>query len=93
VLFWFGARFYAGAWRALRGGGANKDVLVALGTTAAYGLSLYEWWATARLPGMPAGHLYFEAAAVAITLVLLGTQLESSAKRQTTQALRALQAL
>jgi len=93
VQFWFGARFYAGAWRALRGGGANMDVLVALGTSAAYGLSLYEWWAATRMPGMAAGHLYFEAAAVVITLVLLGKQLEARAKRQTTQALRALQAL
>ena len=93
VQFWFGARFYAGAWRALRGGGANMDVLVALGTSAAYGLSLYEWWAAVHTPGMAAGHLYFEAAAVVITLVLLGKQLESRAKRQTTQALRSLQAL
>jgi len=96
VQFWFGARFYAGAWRALRGGGANMDVLVALGTTAAYGLSLFDWWAAGHLPamrGMDAGHLYFEAGAVVITLVLLGKQLEARAKRQTTQALRALQAL
>jgi Cu+-exporting ATPase len=97
VQFWFGARFYVGAWRALRGGSANMDVLVALGTSAAYGLSLYEWWAGARMaaamPGMAPGHLYFEAGAVVITLVLLGKQLESRAKRQTTQALRALQTL
>ena len=96
VQFWFGARFYAGAWRALRGGGANMDVLVALGTTAAYGLSLFDWWAAGHLPGMSGmatGHLYFEAGAVVITLVLLGRQLEARAKRQTTQALRALQAL
>jgi P-type Cu+ transporter len=93
VQFWFGARFYAGAWRALRGGGANMDVLVALGTSAAYGLSLYEWWAGAGAHGMATPHLYFEAAAVVITLVLLGKQLESRAKRQTTQALRALQSL
>ena len=107
VQFWLGARFYAGAWRALRGGSANMDVLVALGTSAAYGLSLYEWWAGVRaLPGaamagmaggagaaMGGGHLYFEASAVVITLVLLGKRLESRAKRQTTQALRSLQAL
>jgi P-type Cu+ transporter len=93
VQFWFGARFYAGAWRALRGGGANMDVLVVLGTSAAYGLSLYEWWAGTGLHDMASRHLYFEAAAVVITLVLLGKQLESRAKRQTTQALRALQAL
>jgi Cu+-exporting ATPase len=93
VQFWFGARFYAGAWRALRGGSANMDVLVALGTSAAYGLSLYEWWAAASMRGMTSEHLYFEAGAVVITLVLLGKRLESRAKRQTTQALRALQAL
>jgi Cu+-exporting ATPase len=93
VQFWFGARFYAGAWRALRSGGANMDVLVALGTSAAYGLSLFEWYAGAGMHGAGAQHLYFEAAAVVITLVLLGKQLESRAKRQTTQALRALQAL
>ncbi len=94
VQFWFGARFYAGAWRALRGGGANMDVLVALGTSAAYGLSLYEWWAASRMAGMPGmGHLYFEASAVVITLVMLGKQLEARAKRQTTHALRGLQAL
>jgi Cu+-exporting ATPase len=93
VQFWLGARFYAGAWRSLRGGGANMDVLVALGTSAAYGLSLYEWWAASRMPGMAAPHLYFEAAAVVVTLVLLGKRLEARAKRQTTQALRALQAL
>jgi len=93
VQFWFGARFYAGAWRALRSGGANMDVLVALGTSAAYGLSLVEWMAGAGMHGAGAQHLYFEAAAVVITLVLLGKQLEARAKRQTTQALRALQAL
>ncbi|MEP6503415.1 MAG: heavy metal translocating P-type ATPase [Betaproteobacteria bacterium] len=93
VQFWFGARFYGGAWRALRGASANMDVLVALGTSAAFGLSLYEWWASARMPGMAAGHLYFEASAVVITLVLLGKWLEARAKLQTTQALRALQAL
>jgi Cu+-exporting ATPase len=93
VQFGFGTRFYAGAWRALRGGGANMDVLVALGTSAAYGLSLYEWWAANRMHGMAPGHLYFEAGAVVITLVLLGKQLEARAKRQTTQSLRALQGL
>jgi len=87
VQFVLGARFYAGAWRALRGGSANMDVLVALGTSAAYGLSLWQWSAGAG------GDLYFEASAVVITLVLLGKRLEARAKRQTTQALRALQAL
>lgn len=66
------------------------DLLVALGTSAGYGLSLYQWWAT------PAGqmpHLYFEASAVVIALVLLGKYLESRAKRQTSAAIRALEAL
>jgi Cu+-exporting ATPase len=101
VQFWLGARFYAGAWRALRHGGANMDVLVALGTSAAYGLSVFEWLAPGGRAGMGVGmsggmggaHLYFEASAVVITLVLLGKRLEARAKRQTTQALRALQAL
>ena len=98
VQFWIGARFYRGAWRALRSGGANMDVLVALGTSSAYGLSVVEWLmphsAGAAQPSMSAGPpLYFEASAVVITLVLLGKQLEARAKRQTTQALRALQAL
>jgi Cu+-exporting ATPase len=94
VQFWLGARFYAGAWRALRAGAANMDVLVALGTSASYGLSVYAWWASTRAPAAGAGgDLYFEAGAVVVTLVLLGKRLEARAKRQTTQALRALQAL
>ncbi len=87
VQFWLGARFYAGAWRALRGGGADMDVLVALGTSASYGLSVYQWWA------VPGGDLYFESGAVVVTLVLLGKRLEALAKRRTVQALRALQSL
>lgn len=89
VQFWFGRRFYVGAWRALRGGSANMDTLVALGTSAAYGLSLAMLLAGRN--GMDA--LYFEAAAVIITLILLGKWLEARAKRQTTAAIRALQAL
>ncbi|MES3019981.1 MAG: heavy metal translocating P-type ATPase [Pseudomonadota bacterium] len=87
VQFWLGARFYRAGWSALRNGSANMDLLVALGTSAAYGLSVYE-----LLRGA-AGHLYFESAAVVITLVLLGKWLEARAKRQTTDAIRALQAL
>ncbi|MDP3845300.1 MAG: heavy metal translocating P-type ATPase [Pseudomonas sp.] len=90
VQFILGARFYRAAYRALRAGGANMDVLVALGTSAGYGLSLYLWWITPA-GGMP--HLYFEASAVVIALVLLGKYLESRAKRQTSSALRALEAL
>lgn len=89
VQFWLGARFYRAGWKALRAGSGNMDLLVALGTSAAYGLSLWLWWADDG--GMP--HLYFESAAVVITLVLLGKWLESRAKRQTTDAIRALQAL
>ncbi len=90
VQFIFGARFYRAGWSAVRAGSANMDLLVALGTSAAYGLSLYLWWASPA-GGMP--HLYFEAAAVVIALVRLGKYLESRAKRQTSSALRALQAL
>ena len=90
VQFILGARFYVAGWKAVRAGAGNMDLLVAIGTSAGYGLSLYQWWAT------PAGqmpHLYFEASAVVIALVLLGKYLESRAKRQTSAAIRALEAL
>jgi len=90
VQFIFGARFYIAAWKAVRAGAGNMDLLVAIGTSAGYGLSLYEWL-TAH-PGMTP-HLYFEASAVVIALVLLGKYLESRAKRQTASAIRALEAL
>ncbi len=86
VQFWLGARFYRAGWHALRVGAGNMDLLVALGTSAAFGLSVWQWLAG----GM---HLYFEASAVVITLVLLGKWLEGRAKRQTAAAIRALQAL
>ncbi|VTU32935.1 heavy metal translocating P-type ATPase [Variovorax sp. PBL-E5] len=91
VQFWLGARFYRAGWKALRAGAGNMDLLVALGTTAAYGLSLYLLWKHAGSGGMP--HLYFEASSIVITLVLLGKWLETRAKRQTTEAIRALNAL
>jgi len=90
VQFIFGARFYIAAWKAVRAGAGNMDLLVAIGTSAGYGLSLYEWL-TASAGTMP--HLYFEASAVVIALVLLGKYLESRAKRQTASAIRALEAL
>ena len=90
VQFWLGARFYRAGWRAFRAGTGNMDLLVALGTSAAYGLSVYQLWRHAG-HGMP--HLYFEASAAVITLVLLGKWLEGRAKRQTTEAIRALNAL
>ncbi|WP_433886039.1 heavy metal translocating P-type ATPase [Pseudomonas vranovensis] len=90
VQFILGARFYVAAWKAVRAGAGNMDLLVAIGTSAGYGLSLYEW-ATASAGVMP--HLYFEASAVVIALILLGKYLESRAKRQTASAIRALEAL
>jgi Cu+-exporting ATPase len=90
VQFIFGARFYRAAWSALRARSGNMDQLVAIGTSAAYGLSLHQW-AVSPASSMP--HLYFEASAVIITLILLGKYLESRAKRQTSSAIRALQAL
>ena len=90
VQFIFGARFYRAAWSALRARAGNMDQLVAIGTSAAYGLSLYQW---AMSPAGSMPHLYFEASAVIITLILLGKYLESRAKRQTSSAIRALQAL
>lgn len=80
----FGARFYRAAWKALRAGTGNMDVLVVLGTTTAWGYSVY------LMLSAPGAHVYFEASALVITLVLLGKWLEARAKRSTTSALRAL---
>jgi len=82
VQFYFGWRFYVAAFKAVRAGAANMDLLVALGTSAAFGFSLYQMTV--------GGPLYFEAAAVVITLVLLGKWLETRARRSTTAAIRAL---
>ena len=91
VQFWLGARFYKAGWKALKARAGNMDLLVALGTSAGYGLSVYQLFAHS---GHGMSHqLYFEASAVVITLVLLGKWLEGRAKRQTTEAIRALQAL
>lgn len=90
VQFVLGARFYRAGWHALLAGSGNMDLLVALGTTAGWVLSVWLWLSA------PAGamvHLYFEGSAVVITLVLLGKWLEARAKRQTTDAIRALHAL
>jgi Cu+-exporting ATPase len=89
VQFVLGARFYVGAWHAVRAKAGNMDLLVALGTSAAWGLSVYQM---AAHPG-DSMHLYFEASAVVITLVRFGKWLEARAKRQTTDAIRALNAL
>ncbi|MBI5626810.1 MAG: copper-translocating P-type ATPase [Nitrosomonadales bacterium] len=84
VQFWSGRRFYTGAWSSLRGGGANMDVLVALGTSAAYLLSCAVLLFNLDQP------IYFEASATLITLVLLGKLLEAHAKGKASSALEAL---
>ncbi|MGE0874834.1 MAG: heavy metal translocating P-type ATPase [Burkholderiales bacterium] len=90
VQFVLGARFYRAGWASLRARTGSMDLLVALGTSAAYGLSVYM---LVRHWGHGVAHFYFEASAAVITLVLLGKWLEARAKRQTTEAIRALQAL
>ena len=87
VQFILGARFYKAGWHAARALSGNMDLLVAIGTSAGWGLSVWLWLATTS------SHLYFEASAVVVTLVLLGKWLEARAKRQTTAAIRALHAL
>src|SRR5450830_423051 len=96
VQFWLGARFYRAGWRAVKAGTGNMDLLVALGTSAAYGLSLFQLlsqWQSPHADAHAEMHFYFEASATVITLVLLGKWLETRAKRQTADAIRALNAL
>lgn len=88
VQFWLGARFYKAAYKAVRNGSGNMDLLVALGTTAAWGLSVYMLLVQSHPGHTP--HLYFESSAVLITFVLLGKWLEGRAKGQTAAAIRAL---
>ncbi len=90
VQFILGARFYKAGWHALKAFSGNMDLLVAIGTTAGWALSVW-LWLTAEAGSMV--HLYFEGSALVITLVLLGKWLEARAKRQTTSAIRALHAL
>ena len=90
VQFVLGARFYKAGWHALRAFTGNMDLLVAIGTTAGWALSVW-LWLSAPIGAMV--HLYFEGSAIVITLVLLGKWLEARAKRQTTSAIRALHAL
>ncbi|WPZ19241.1 heavy metal translocating P-type ATPase [Geobacillus subterraneus] len=92
VQFYIGGPFYVGAYRALRNKSANMDVLVALGTSAAYVYSLYEAFRTLGNPDyMP--RLYFETSAVLITLVLVGKYFEALAKGRTTEAISKLVSL
>jgi Cu+-exporting ATPase len=86
IQFLIGAKFYKSAWGAIKAKSGNMDLLVAMGTSAAYGLSIYHF-------SRGEMQLYFEASAVIITLVLLGKYLESKAKQQTTAAIKSLQAL
>lgn len=90
VQFWIGGRFYVGAYRSLKAGSGNMDVLVALGTTAAFALST---WIVFREGIGATSHLYYEASAVVVTLVVVGKLIESRAKRGTTEAIRKLMAL
>lgn len=87
VQFGLGAKFYRSGFSALKAFTGNMDLLVAIGTSAAYGLSLYQ------LITGHYDHLYFESSVVIITLILVGKWLESRAKHQTTQAIEALSAL
>jgi Cu+-exporting ATPase len=94
VQFWSGAEFYRGAWKSVRTRSATMDTLVALGTSAAYfysvAITLFPQWLTSQ--GL-AAHVYFEAAAVVITLILLGRSLEQRARRETSAAIRKLMGL
>jgi Cu+-exporting ATPase len=85
VQFWVGSRYYVGAWYSLRGGSGNMDVLVALGTSMAW---LYS--AVVTVLGLHEQHVYFEASATVITLILLGKILEARAKARTSSAIEAL---
>ena len=88
VQLWLGWRFYVAGWKAVRSLSGNMDLLVALGTSAAWGLSTY-----ILLTGPPGAPLYYESSALIVTFILLGKWLEGRAKRGTATAIRALIAL
>jgi Cu+-exporting ATPase len=85
VQFWIGWRFYVGGFNAIRGGAGNMDVLVALGTSMAWAYSVF-----VTVADLHHQHVYFEASATVITLVLLGKILEARAKAKTSAAIEAL---
>ncbi|MFC7365437.1 MULTISPECIES: heavy metal translocating P-type ATPase [Bhargavaea] len=91
VQFIIGKQFYEGAYKALRNGSANMDVLVAMGTSAAYFYSVYQAIATAGTGHAP--HLYFETSAVLITLIVLGKLFEAKAKGRSSEAIKKLMGL
>ena len=91
VQFILGSRFYVAGFKGLRMGSGNMDLLVSIGTSAAYGLSIYQWYLSDF--GHTHHELYFESSSVVISLVMLGKWLEARAKKETTEAISALQAL
>lgn len=94
VLFWGGGRFFQGAWRGLKNFSANMDTLIASGTSAAYLYSTIATFFPALLvSGGAQAEIYFDTAAVIITLILLGRLLESRAKGQASEAIKKLMAL
>ncbi|MEM9875596.1 MAG: heavy metal translocating P-type ATPase [Myxococcota bacterium] len=90
VQFLLGARFYRAGFAALRARSGNMDLLVAIGTSAAYALSVAALLAHEPSPGVAPPSLYFEASAAVITLVMLGKAIEKRAKRGATSAVRSL---
>ncbi|WP_309122164.1 heavy metal translocating P-type ATPase [Paenibacillus sp.] len=96
VQFYIGKPFYVGAYKALRNGSANMDVLVSLGTSAAYFYSLYltlEWYGGGDAHHGHGPSLYYETSAVLITLVIMGKLFESLAKGRTSEAIKSLMGL
>lgn len=93
VQFVIGFRFYKNAYHALKAKSANMDVLIAMGTSAAYFFSIYNAFFVPHKAGMMMKELYFEAAAVIITLILLGKYLEAVAKGKTSEAIKKLMGL
>lgn len=93
IQFIIGARFYKSAWGSIKARTGNMELLVAIGTSAAYGLSVYLLVKGMNHLDHSMPHLYFEGSAVIITLVLIGKFLETKAKQQTTAAIKALQEL
>ena len=91
IQFGLGFRFYRSAWKSIKSGSATMDLLVALGTSAAYGLSLYLWLFPAHTGHV--AHLYFESSSVVIAFVLMGKWLEDRATSETASAIKSLGAL
>lgn len=91
VQFIIGRHFYVGAYKALRNGSANMDVLVVMGTSAAYFYSLYQ--AVVTIGSHHGPHLYFETSAVLITLIILGKLFEAKAKGRSSEAIKKLMGL